>query len=123
MQVDNPGNHRGSSNKFSSRRAFLEDAESLDPAPCGPEPDHCCRQPRHVPLGQGGLVDQLDDHRALSPGGRAGGGILHGDDGAGDGLVTTIHPGVVGQEKVGGSIGVTLLQTLIQLKTSSFHPF
>ena len=41
---------------FSSRRAFLEDAESLDPAPCGPEPDHCCRQPRHVPLGQGGLA-------------------------------------------------------------------
>ena len=71
--------------KFSSRRAFLEDAESLDPAPCGPEPDHRCRQPRHVPLGQGGLVDQLDDHRALSPGGRAGGGILHGDDGAGGG--------------------------------------
>ena len=31
------------------------------------------------------LVDQLDDHRALSPGGRAGGGILHGDDGAGRG--------------------------------------
>ena len=31
------------------------------------------------------LVDQLDDHRALSPGGRAGGGILHGDDGAGGG--------------------------------------
>ena len=38
-------------------------------------------------------------------------------------LVTTIHPGVVGQEKVGGSIEMMPLQTLIQLKTSSFHPF
>ena len=38
-------------------------------------------------------------------------------------LVTTIHPGVVGQEKVGGSTVVMPLQTLIQLKTSSFHPF
>ena len=38
-------------------------------------------------------------------------------------LVTTIHPGVVGQEKVGESAVVMLLQTLIRLKTSSFHPF
>ena len=38
-------------------------------------------------------------------------------------LVTTIHPGVVGQEKVGGSMELMPLQTLVQLKQVLFPHF
>ena len=37
-------------------------------------------------------------------------------------LVTTIHPGVVGQEKVGGSTVVMPLQTLIHFKNKLLSP-
>ena len=73
------------------------------------------------------LVDKLDDHRALSPGGRAGGGILHGDDGAGRG--DRHHPRHHhpprgrGPGEGGGKHGIDALANSRSIKTSSFHPF
>ena len=85
MQVDNPGNHRGSTSL--PGELFLRMLKALILPLVVPSLITAVGSLDMSLSGKVGcqLVEQLDDHRALSPGGRAGGGILHGDDGAGRG--------------------------------------
>ena len=85
MQVDNRGNHRGSTSL--PGELFLRMLKALILPLVVPSLITAVGSLDMSLSGKVGwrLVDQLDDHRALSPGGRPGGGILHGDDGAGGG--------------------------------------